>query len=839
MKWVRSLFLSLVVLASAPLFAEQLKWIVNPYTSRLDATTALSTDSIKAGSGITVTTTTKGVQVDSTGGAGMTPGVSYYVQADPPSVQSGAFNISSGTVQGPLTIFNPSNGSLTYNPATGADGLSFDQNNFVNTNWFISKKYVGSELFRMDYFPVSFPEKNFTIGLSSGGGSGVGTRYQIGSSVGKHTFKNPQGATIAEFDPVNNSSFTIPVWTSSETVNTQLNLPFLTQGNCLQLDATSGKVISAASPCGSGGGGGGTTIWVEQNQVSVNNAVSTISVNEVIGATTVAGGRVGFFLRYDKGLFTLTGSSLTIDTNVIATSLSVTTSTVKISSAIVTYVPYSGFSALVNGAETILSTTTNFINNQSASVESKKYLVSSGTTVNFMASTVTIGQYPPMFLSNNPLVIVDSVNAFYQTNIQNLSSGDSASGDYIVTNNLGSNTSGYVDLGINGSGYNQASFNVSASSDSYLYASNRSFAIGTADPGADAWLKFFTGGTTSDKVRLQITNTGVVSIPGTQISINGTTYTWNVGAGGAGQFLQNNGGTITSATPAGGSGTPATVSVATGSPMGFNTAISSPVAAVLFSTQTFQVQLQGGATAYVTARSTITSDGVPQGTTNLYATAANIQLRLTNPTTMFIANGTSFQNANFNVNTSSSMRVLTSSLSVVGGANISTVTIQPLLDSATALMVLNSSGAVAVAINTSSVAANDGQARINISTTAGFALVIGTTTSPGGMNMVVISTSGQISYGGLKPTISGCGTTPTLALNITNEGGTVTPGATATGCTVTFVPAYKNTPNCIVAEQTMSLVNALSYTVSAQAIVVSQTAFSSAFTWLCKGADPQ
>ncbi len=52
------------------------------------------------------------------------------------------------------------------------------------------------------------------------------------------------------------------------------------------------------------------------------------------------------------------------------------------------------------------------------------------------------------------------------------------------------------------------------------------------------------------------------------ITVNGSTYTWNAGTGGSGQFLMNNNGVITSATPSGGGG--ATVSV--------------PPSSVLFST---------------------------------------------------------------------------------------------------------------------------------------------------------------------------------------------------------------------------------------------------------------
>lgn len=613
--------------------------------------------------------------------------------------------------------------------------------------------------------------------------------------------------------------------------------------NVTVVNTSSGITISASG----GGGGGGTTIWSKKDGANLDTSVSTINFQTGGGLTATSGpsGQINIGLSanstyydsaYNAANYASTGSVIYQLGNYYTTGTANATF-LGIGVAATTYQTIAGFSGAVNGAGTVISTTTNFINNQSASVESKTFNVSSGTALQLGASTITIGGVAPTVLASNPLRITDSQNNFYQANIQNKSAGNNASADWVATNDLGSDTSGYFNCGINSSGYNQASFNVTGSSDSYCYASNMDFILGTADPGADAWIKLFTGGTTSDKIRFQITNTGVVSIPGTQLSVNGTTYTWNVGSGGAGQFIQNNGGTLTSATPAGGSGgTPPSVAIATGSPMGFNTAISSPVAVVLLSTQNFQAQLQGGATAYITYRSTITSDGVPEGASNLYFTSARVNGSLTNPTTMFIANGTSFQNANFNVNTSSSMRVLTSSLSVVGGASISTITVNPLLDAATAFQVLSSTGLNVFTITTSSANIGDSTFKIIVATTASYSITIGTATL-GGPYLVFVSTNGHVNYEGPTPAVSSCGTSPTLSLNMTDIAGTITPGATATGCTITFANAWKNVPNCQVTEQTLSLVNALNYTITRTALTISQTALTSLLNYQCTGAD--
>jgi mevalonate kinase len=65
--------------------------------------------------------------------------------------------------------------------------------------------------------------------------------------------------------------------------------------------------------------------------------------------------------------------------------------------------------------------------------------------------------------------------------------------------------------------------------------------------------------------------------------------------------------------------------------------------------------------------------------------------------------------------------------------------------------------------------------------------------------------------------------------------GIVTPGAGAGGCTITFAVPYKNTPACTVTEQTMSLTNALGYTVSKTAITVTETSLSSVLNYTCIG----
>jgi len=77
------------------------------------------------------------------------------------------------------------------------------------------------------------------------------------------------------------------------------------------------------------------------------------------------------------------------------------------------------------------------------------------------------------------------------------------------------------------------------------------------------------------------------------ITVNGSTYTWNAGTGGSGQFLQNVNGVITSAVPSGGGGGSSTLAVGTGTASNFTTLVSSPTGAISFLGSQFQSTVSG------------------------------------------------------------------------------------------------------------------------------------------------------------------------------------------------------------------------------------------------------
>ncbi len=98
--------------------------------------------------------------------------------------------------------------------------------------------------------------------------------------------------------------------------------------------------------------------------------------------------------------------------------------------------------------------------------------------------------------------------------------------------------------------------------------------------------------------------------------------------------------------------------------------------------------------------------------------------------------------------------------------------------------------------------------------------------------MFGIDTNGHLTGSSTSPVLSSCGTSPTMKGS--DSHGTVTAGATATGCTVTFTAAYATDPVCTVVPQTGSVVNTFTYTHSTTNIVVTETGLGgNKFDYMC------
>jgi hypothetical protein len=102
-----------------------------------------------------------------------------------------------------------------------------------------------------------------------------------------------------------------------------------------------------------------------------------------------------------------------------------------------------------------------------------------------------------------------NLNNYLQLNIQNQSGGNAASSDLVATANNGNETTNYVDLGINSSGYNQSGI-LGGHNLCYLYAAGADFAIGNSVSGQN--LLFFVDGTATANEAMRIATGGNVGI---------------------------------------------------------------------------------------------------------------------------------------------------------------------------------------------------------------------------------------------------------------------------------------------------------------------------------------
>ena len=111
-----------------------------------------------------------------------------------------------------------------------------------------------------------------------------------------------------------------------------------------------------------------------------------------------------------------------------------------------------------------------------------EHLIATKTTV----SNLTVLANADIGYSNlqgefaNALLQIDAASDTYsQVNFQNHSSSTWASGDYVVTNDIGTDSKHYIDMGINSSRYSTATWVINGANDGYLYIDSGNLAIGT------------------------------------------------------------------------------------------------------------------------------------------------------------------------------------------------------------------------------------------------------------------------------------------------------------------------------------------------------------------------
>lgn len=88
---------------------------------------------------------------------------------------------------------------------------------------------------------------------------------------------------------------------------------------------------------------------------------------------------------------------------------------------------------------------------------------------------------------------------------QNTNNGTSSSTDIVLSNDIGTDTTNYIDLGINSSTYSDPAFSFQRPNDGYLYITGGNLGIGTLTSKS---IDFFTGGFAGSNRRMTITSSG-------------------------------------------------------------------------------------------------------------------------------------------------------------------------------------------------------------------------------------------------------------------------------------------------------------------------------------------
>lgn len=98
-----------------------------------------------------------------------------------------------------------------------------------------------------------------------------------------------------------------------------------------------------------------------------------------------------------------------------------------------------------------------------------------------------------------------------------------------------------------------------------------------------------------------------------------------------------------------------------------------------------------------------------------------------------------------------------------------------------------------------------------------------------------ITSAGHIGYAGTTPTVSSCGTSPTIDSTASDNTGTVNIGSGVTAsCTITFATAFTTYNHCVVASHTTAIAVGYSYTLSAITVTGSSIG-SGVIDYLCNG----
>lgn len=412
---------------------------------------------------------------------------------------------------------------------------------------------------------------------------------------------------------------------------------------------------------------------------------TTSSINTGTGALSLAGG------------LGLAGNAFIGGTTTI---LNTTSSTGNSTGALVVYGGTNiGGNAFIGGTVTITNLTA------SGTTTSGALVVNGGAgfggSVNIFGQ-LGVGGTLDYFASNLIAWFSSSVNSYSQVIAHNHSNGNSASTDFVVSNDLSTDTSTYGDFGINSSGWAATTSPFNTANSSYLISAGGDLVLGTVTANA---LKIAIGSSIFETININSTGTAVSITPATASGTTTTGALTIVGGVGIGGSV-NIGKSLNLWNPA----------------YSFYTGLASGSATSSITYILPAGPPNGLGTSVLSSSNTGVLSWIPQTSGTSSGTADSIKVYGLGAQTYYLTMAPSFSGAatslfadsNFAFETSSSSLILGYTLRMGGGTAISNTTFNssagfsftPTTDSASSFIINNSAGSTLFAFDASTGATN-------------------------------------------------------------------------------------------------------------------------------------
>lgn len=272
------------------------------------------------------------------------------------------------------------------------------------------------------------------------------------------------------------------------------------------------------------GAGGTTRIWSSVNSTSSTSGALIVSggfglaSNAFIGGTTNITNNTSS-INSGTGALVVTGGVGIVGNAFIGGTFTITNTTSSAGNSTGAFVVYGGTNiggnAFIGGTTRVLSTTA------STSTGSGAFVVAGGAGVAgslYVGTNVVVGALT-YAAANVVGAFQSSVNSYNQFILQNSNNGSSASADFVLNNDLSTDSAYYTNLGMNSSGWAATTSPFNTANASYLTATTGDLVLGTTTANA---IRIGTGSTIFDTININAAGTAVSITPATA---SGTTST--------------------------------------------------------------------------------------------------------------------------------------------------------------------------------------------------------------------------------------------------------------------------------------------------------------------------